>query len=423
MPDKSVGLSIFGASLFVYGGVMLGRLVAILRETSIATLYGLSSTADIVVFALFLSDLVVLTLATSSLGKVVIAELKHAPENQRSQIFVSTLVSSFLFFSVVALLLGLFSRDIVEIGLSSIPLASRDAVANVLAISVWSFPFSAATVVIAAYLESERKFQLSSWRPALFNMAVLAAVIASSNNLELFSYLLPLSAFAVFAIFVVMVRVSVFRFNGGLVRLNKQIAKPYLSGIAIAVLNAVPFFFPYFVAGRLEPGDVTAYNFAYKLILFPIGLAALMFDVVVYPDMARRSAEGGVGFGKRLGNLLVMVVVGTILLTIGLYFTAEPLVALVFGYGDMGSAQIDRVAKFLSVGILGMPFYVIGSAALSNFLSRRQHKKALTMSIVTALVMIAACLNFSSSTGALGLMYAFLIMSIVRALIGLGLIK
>ena len=350
-------LSFLGATIFVYAGVFLGRLIALLRETSIAATHGLSVEADILVFSIFLSDLMVLTLATASLGKVVIADLKHIEPARRSSYFFSALCIAMALFSIIAFVFVLSAESIVHFSFPNMSPEQQVRTIDVISRSVWSFPFSGMAVVVVALLESERRFNISSWRPALFNILVVTAVLLSSDNLVLFSYLLPMSSVIVLLVLLYLAREQLELPQISGFSIKAEFLSRYSSAILISFLNAIPFMLPYLLAGKAGVGDLTAYNFAYRLLLFPIGMIALMFDVVLFPDLATAAANRQKGIPRDMMFALKSVIFISVIIAVAICFLAEIIVKMLFAYGQMDPESAHCMSRIFFGLVCGLcPF-------------------------------------------------------------------
>jgi putative peptidoglycan lipid II flippase len=107
-------------------------------------------------------------------------------------------------------------------------------------------------------------------------------------------------------------------------------------------------------------GAVSWLDFAFRLMQLPLGLFGVAIGTVALPSVSR-SAEAGdlVGVRGILAHGLRLAAVLTVPATVGLWFLAEPLVALLYQHGAFDAESTRRTADALQ-------YYAVGLAAYSG---------------------------------------------------------
>lgn len=409
--------SALGLAGVVYLGVLLSRVTGVLRETSISGFHGLSTAADTIVFSIFLPDLLVLTLATTSLGKVIIAELNHTDEGDRPGLFIGAILTAFVVFGLLAAALSLTTGLWLPYAAPQMDAAAYAQLDGIVRVAIFAFPFLGAAVASAAYLESQKLFYITAWRAALYNLLIIIGIFYSADDLSAFGPFILFAGLVVFAAMFLPAYRRASRSAGSGIILSRDFLRGYGAGVGISILVAVPLFVPYLLAAQLGEGVLAAYNFSYKLLLFPIGLCTVLFDIVLFPDLAARAAVSRAALKAFVHRLIGWVLGGTAVVALALYLFAPFLVELVFGYGAMAVADQREVARLFSVGTFAIVTYVLGSAGLSILLAMREQRAAFMMNLWSAVALLAIAVPGVQMMQATGLMWAFVGMSAIRAVL------
>jgi putative peptidoglycan lipid II flippase len=138
------------------------------------------------------------------------------------------------------------------------------------------------------------------------------------------------------------------------VREVARLMAPRMVGTAIAQLN---FVVNNSLASGLGEGAVTAINFAWLLLMLPLGVLAQAVGTAAFPTLAAQVARGEhEKMRDTLSGTLRVVFALCLPATVGLLVLGRPLVALLFERGAFEATSTNAVAwalTFYAIGLIG----------------------------------------------------------------------
>ncbi|MBW1895098.1 MAG: polysaccharide biosynthesis C-terminal domain-containing protein, partial [Deltaproteobacteria bacterium] len=142
----------------------------------------------------------------------------------------------------------------------------------------------------------------------------------------------------------------------GLVRIMKLMV-PAVIGLSATQIN---IFINTFFATSCAEGSVSWLNYAFRILMFPIGLVGVSLSIAIMPVVSRHSAKGEI---SKLREAYVSSTVLSFLLsvpaTFGLLFLSQPIIRVIFEHGNFYAADTVQTAAVLE-------FYAIGLFAYSS---------------------------------------------------------
>jgi putative peptidoglycan lipid II flippase len=115
------------------------------------------------------------------------------------------------------------------------------------------------------------------------------------------------------------------------------------------------------MAAMLGSGNVSALNYANKLLGIPLNLGIYSVSIAVFPTFSLLCAkEDWAGLRRTLRSYTWFLALLTVPLTVTLAWFSEPFVALFFHAGAFTRQDVHLVAKVQSLLCLQVPFYSIG---------------------------------------------------------------
>lgn len=147
------------------------------------------------------------------------------------------------------------------------------------------------------------------------------------------------------------------------------LALPLMIGQSVAVLDEqfVRFF------GQVEAGATSALSFARQLNMVPVGVIAQAAGVAAYPFLARLAARGDddalVDTTGRAARRTMFIATGA---TAALIVLAKPMVRLLYQYGEFSSANVDLVARLLTIYALSIPAWGLHQILARHFYAKRK---------------------------------------------------
>ena len=105
MSSKSLLRHLVSAGLLVSGGILLGRVTGFLREVAVASRFGITRDADVVLFSLTLPDFLINILMGGALAAALIPEFKRATPRTADRLFLQSSLLVGAVFSLIVLML------------------------------------------------------------------------------------------------------------------------------------------------------------------------------------------------------------------------------------------------------------------------------------------------------------------------------
>jgi putative peptidoglycan lipid II flippase len=168
---------------------------------------------------------------------------------------------------------------------------------------------------------------------------------------------------------------------------------------------------------------ISAVNYAWLLVMTPLGLFGMAISTAVFPTMAEQAAEGHADLRRTLEQSLRLILFLTLPAAVGLMILSQPLVVVVFQHGLFNAASTDVTQGALL-------YYAIGLVALAaiEILSRGFYALGDTRTPVSyAIIGLSVNLVLSSalvlSLEVEGLALAVSIATIVEAVLLFGTLR
>lgn len=414
--------SLLYSALYINLGLLLGRVAGFLRDVLIASNYGASAEADVVVLVLSVPDFLVNVLVGGGLAAALVPSFSEHAATKRVLWFQSALIVG-IAFSLLAVILLLKLELVVSVLAPGFSPSQVQVAELLLSIIIWLVPLTAVTGVMGAYLHAHNRFFVASLGTLVINLFIIAGFACAGDELE-YLYL-----------------VMVFALLGGVARLVMQFAAGvrisgapqttlkhwYVSSdlitryVQVAGAGCLLLSYPMILraaASMLGSGQVAQLTYAQRLIDLPLLLAVTFVATVLFPRMAAayfsdfRMFERLTVWGMRVtifSSALVVVVVTNI---------PDELFGLVYGYGNMTPSLIEAGAELLKIGILGVPFIGVSTFVAVSFQAQKDARTPLLINVVAIVALLLAIIIFQTPTTA-GLMWCAVFSNMLSGLLSI----
>ena len=383
------------SSLIFNVGILLGRISGFVRESFMASAYGVGSEADIVVLMLSVPDVLVNILMGGALGAVLIPEFTRLPETARHLLFQSILCLGLLFL----LLATYFYHDMEFLVTLLAPGFTNEQLemsVEVIRWVIWLVPLTVMAGVTTAYLQSKSQYTIPAMGTLIVNCSIIVGLILVK---EVGGSLYLLSLFVL---------------TGGLLRLLTQIIR--VGNLSFTPLNALkPFcinkslisrymqavlsgstllLFPVVArsqASYLSDGSISVLNFATKLIEFPMALTVTFLSVVLLPSLSRSYFDNPSLHSKTVKYGMQATLVLSIMVASSLSAISVSYSSVVFGYGRITFENIKSISDLASLGMLLLPLMGLATYLTSVFNSRQNTYIPLVVNLLGLFSFVLIC--------------------------------
>ncbi|AXH98368.1 murein biosynthesis integral membrane protein MurJ [Sporosarcina sp. PTS2304] len=404
---------------------IVARLFGFGREVVIGIQYGTSTVADAIATAYSIPNFIYLVLggALTTAFISVYHSSKMSKELYVRKAFTTVAVAA----TLVTVLLVLFTDPILNLFFSRLSGEDYQLVRNLF---LWMMPSSILLVVstwMSGLLNINDRFQLSSLAILLYNVAFVAVGFLLTGWLGPESY----GAGAL---------VSAILMGGflywGIRRAKLPSLKPSFGmpkdirrmwWLALPILFGGASLQFYYIIHRIAAdgigeGAISSINYASKLTGFPQAILMTAVTTVIYPMLAKKEGEGDTQTIKTLykKGMLYMVVL-LVPATVFCYVFAEPLIRLIFGYGNFDETSVMLTVPVFKVFALSMFFLAANTYVTRFYYAKGNSVMPIIFSLISVFgINIAIIYAFVDQIGAQAIAYGTVISAAVNFLLLAG---
>ena len=350
-------------SALLAGAAFASRLLGWVRLTALAVVFGVSGALDPFLAAFRLPDLLYQLIAAGAVASAIVpavTKLVASGERERASRLLSTLA---LLVGGVMAILGVISfveadrvAQLVAPGLAPSGIEQTATLTRMLLFS----PFFLGLAAVAnAAVAAEERFRGPALGPLLYNLAVIVAVLLFGAN---FGAIAPAAGTVSGAMLLLLVSLPEAHRAGFRIR-RPDFSDPILGTTLLAIaprvvgLAAIQFVFAAFVstASNFAEGSITAWNYAFSLLQFPVATIGGAIGSALLPAASRlvatadrrglaRAAHGA--FGTAIWLILPVAGIGQVI--------APGVVAVTLG-PSADPSSVERTAMLLRLLFLGLP--------------------------------------------------------------------
>ncbi len=363
--------------------VFLSRILGLVREQVLAGLFGAGTQMDAFVVAFRIPNLLRDLLAEGALSSAFVTVFSEfdekRPRHETLELVTCTFFAFATILSIIVLTGLFFSRELV---LLMAPDFSKieGKVALTVTLTRIMFPFILMVSMASLFmgiLNVRRHFFIPSLASAMFNLSsiiiggglslllpqygyeaitgmAIGTLLGGASQMAIQTPLLKKEGISLFACLSPALLRNMF-FHPGVKRIM-LLMLPAVIGMSATQIN---IFINTNFASQCMEGSVAWLNYAFRLILFPIGVFGVAISIASTPDFAKRAAQNNMSaFSVALVDSLGLSMTLGVPASFGLWVMAEPIVRLIFEHGAF--SQLDTLMTAQAVRL-----YAIGLAAYS----------------------------------------------------------
>lgn len=394
---------------------LASRLLGFLRDTLIASVLGAGPVADAFVVALRLPNMFRRLFAEGAFAAAFVpgfVALRAEAGGDAARRFAGW-AAVLLFAAVSALTVAVWVWAEPIVGLLA-PGWVGDPAKTALAADLTrlTFPYLAGVTGVAllgGMLAADRRFLAAAFAPVVFNLALIAVLIAARLAAEpagprVGALLAGTVAFAGAAQLVLLVVVA--RRAGALPRIAtpvpvdalRRFARALLPGLVaggFVEINAVVAT----VIASAEPGAVSWLYYADRLYQLPLGLVGIAVGQVLLPEIAEAAVRRDPAVHDVQNRALEFACVLVLPAAVGLILLADPIVGVLFRRGAFAAADAEAAAHALAIMTIGLPAAVAVRLFSAAHWGRGDTRTPMAVGIAAVAVNLALALALRSTLG------------------------
>ena len=380
-----------GAVLLIGVSFLGSRLLGVARASVIAEQFGTSVELDAFWVAMRLPDLVFQLLAGATLASAFIPVYARVLQNQgeRSAWRLASIVLNWVLIGTIGLAVAVFfaAEWIVPalapgLGEDS---GAQDAIINdavfltrVLLLSPILFAVSG---MLTGILHARRHFLLPAISPMLYNLSIILGALLLPEALGVEALVIGVVAGTGLHLMIQLPALSTAlrRSGGGLgLHLNLgdlearevlRLMGPRTLGLAAAQINLIVLTF---FGSLVGDSSISALNFAWLLLMFPVGLFGMSLATAVFPSLAERATLAGPSaVNAMVSQTLRFTLFLAVPASVGMLLLRDSIVSTLLEHGAFDAVASELVADALlfyaigvfahaSIEIVSRGFYVLG---------------------------------------------------------------
>ncbi len=363
----SAGRAIARAASLVMALFVLSRLTGLARQVIVGALFGTSPAYDAYVAAFRLPDMLFQLVAGGALVSALLPTYttvrtrEGAARGWQLASEVATLV--ILVLTIAAGLMAVFARPLVtHILVPDFSPEQQALTASLLRILLLSTVIFGASGLSMSILNAHQHFFLPALAPVLYNVGIILGAIGLGPRWGVYGLAWGVVAGAAmhFGVQIPGLRSVGMRFRPALsladpaVRNVLRLMGPRVIGLAAVQVN---FLVNTILASGLSAGSLSALDYAFRVMLLPLGIFAQAVATAAFPTFAQQVADDNVpGMRRTLAGLVRVIFFLTAPATVGLLVLARPLVVVLFQRRafDATSTQLTTVAlQAYAIGLCG----------------------------------------------------------------------
>ena len=418
--------------LTVSSGTLASRLLGFLRDSMIAGLIGTGAVADAFLLAFQFVNVIRRLLTEGALNAALVPawlRLRETDGAVAAAAFAGRVLGTISIALLAAtMLIGLLMPLIITAlapgfaGHETLALAVNDA-----RLMLPYLAFAGPSTVLLALSSAQGRFVLTAFSPLLFNIALIAVMIALILARADAGFVALALAATTGIAGLLQLSILVLRRHGEVtahplrISFDAQIRHFFARAIPGMVASAAPQLL--MIAGAIiassSPSAVSRLYFANRLIELPLGIVGVAIGTVLIPELTR-AVRGGDNdaIGRSESRALELTVGLALPAMLGLIVLSTPIVRLLFEHGAFTSADTEATSRALIFLALGLPAQVLVKAMSSAFFAREDTLapllatlKAFAVAVVAAVLLghffglsgIAAALALGAWSNALSL--------------------
>ncbi len=419
----------FALSIIKSGfGVLTSRVFGLIRDVTIAAVYGASQVTDAFFVAFAIPNLFRALFAEGALASAfvpILSDKYKKDKNNAYKYFTDMLIVLSIILSIIILLVSVFSSYIIVLFLPGY-LGSPDLVntaSNLLIILMPYLLLVSLCGLLAGFLNLLGSYFIPYSSTALLNISMICgAILGAYNNTNIYylAYSVVIGGvLQLLYIFIYSKKLKIkTRYEKKLepdVKKTFKLVMPAIAGVGINQLN---FLVGRILASFLGFGSISFLYYANRLLQFPLGVFSVTIGTVSLTELSKAYT---IKDYDRLSDILSKAVISIILIivpsTIGLFMLSEGITALIYQRLSFNASDTYATAIALQMYALGLIFFSFVNLFNKVFHSNKDTKTPVKIAFVSFIFNLIFSLLLIKPLGHAGIALAASLSSFINAVI------
>ena len=357
----------FKSSFIVMIINMLSRILGLIREMIIGSVFGATGMTDAYVSATKIPNFFTTLFGEGSLGTVFIPIYNRGMAEEgkeRTDDFVFSLLNLIVAFtSTLSVIMIFFSKQILKVTTGFNDPKRFDAANNLLKIVAFYFLFIALSGVVSSLLNNYKKFAVSASMGIVFNLTIIVGTLMLKNKMGIYGLGV---AYLLSGVFQLVIMLPQFFQIMKKYKFILNLKDEYVKEMFVLMVPTLVGIFGYQIneivdnrfATSLPAGTASALNYASRLYLLPIGVFAISLSVVIFPTLSKAVVKNQKRKVKKVieqgMNLLAFLIIPS---SVILYKYSFEIVKLIYKRGNFSDRAVITTSETLKFYALGLVFF------------------------------------------------------------------
>ncbi|MAG36989.1 MAG: murein biosynthesis integral membrane protein MurJ [Dehalococcoidia bacterium] len=399
---ETIGVSFVGPAVILTGAFIASRVVGLARDVAITAEFGTSLDYDLWAAAFRLPDTIFNLLAGGALGSALIPVFARTlAESKRTALWrLSSAVGSLIVLvsGLAALALVVFAPRLTVIfpGFTGAEAERLVGLVRILALSPVLFALGEVT---RRSLNTLQHFLAPALGLVLYNAAILVAALTVARGDSGVSGLAVGAVIGAGLYVLIQVPALIARDARYTPRLGLRdtdvldivrLMGPRLIGQGVVHLNIL---LTASIASVLPDGRLSALNYAWQLMMLPLGIFGMSLADAIFPTFASLAARGrSEVLGRTSGQMLGLVLFLTVPAAVGLAIAGRPFVTTLYERGAFSAESTALTAAALSWYALGLPAHAALEILTRSFFALHDTRTPVVVGVIAMVSYVALAL-------------------------------
>ena len=370
------------ASFGVTFVMLVGNLLSLVKEATIANFFGVSAEVDAYAIAIQIPVLLFsfISVAVQSVVIPIYSDIYYNKSEQEANRYIDNLITLLFFLTVVMAVAGiLLASPLVYLFAPGFSASTHELSAGLLRISFPSIIFSIICQVLIAVLNVHKQFVANSFAIYFTNVTLILCVIFLRSKFGIAAACIgQLLGDGLRCAFVVLLAKRFYNYRLGFNFRHTEVIKtlkmslPVLWSMSVAETNAIV---NRMVASFLFAGSISAISYSSKVNSALLQLFVSAIATIVYPLYAESSAKGDIAqLNRRVNSTLSAYSLFVVPLAFGLIVFRKEVIEFAFGRGAFNKDAVELTQGLLGIYAAGMMFMAFRSTLNNVFYSMKDTK-------------------------------------------------
>lgn len=359
-----------GAGVWLFAGIMLGRILGLVRDVIIGNQFGVGVEADRAVFVITIPDVMINILIGGAMGAALIPEFKRRNAEENWALLRQSSGLVLVIVGIVTAALILSAEWLTRTLVSGLPEDAIPGTAKLVMVALLAVPITAVSAVVRARLQGEERFAVPSLAGFFYNLMIVAGLVFASGIGNLTG--LAVAAVLGAGLSLLMQVWDAWRFCAPGVRawqIEWGLVGRFLGAlVAGMMILIVPVALRGFASANGVGGQTTAY-LASKLVELPMGTLLSVVSIAMFPAVAEALAkEDGFDEARYYAQQGIGVILAlSVPIALGMGVFAQGFADLLYRHGEMTIEDARLIAQMGAVMMVGLIPQAVNTMLLAIF--------------------------------------------------------